>query len=134
MVSADNDVVWQKRWWLAASCALITVAVIVLLSTRPTNWRWPLLVWGVLIGVVGDGVLVLTARAALNTPSAPSTARATWARRRRIYAGLWLFAGTLTGVVSAGFDLAWVDLAVAIYAALSLGAGIVSVMVAGRRR
>jgi hypothetical protein len=134
MVSADDDVVWQKRWWLVASCALITVAVIVLLSTRPTNWRWPLLVWGVLIGVVGDGVLVLTARAALNAPSAPSTAPATWARRRMIYAGLWLFFGTVTGVVSAGFDLPWIDLAVAIYAALSLGGGLVIVIAAGRRK
>jgi hypothetical protein len=133
-VSADDDFLWRLRWLLVASCAAITFAVIVLLSTVPTNWRWPLLVWGVLIGVVGDGILVLTARFALNSPAATSDARAIWARRRIIYAGLWLFVGALTGVVSAAFDLPWIEVVVAIYAALSLGAGLVMVMVVGRRR
>lgn len=134
MASTESDFLWRMRWFLLASCLAITGAVAVLIATVSTHWRWSLLTWGVLIGLVGYAILELVVAALLRTTQVGANERAAWKRRRVIYAGLWLFFGTLTGVLSAAFGLAWIDVVVAAYAALSLAAGCVLIALARRRR
>lgn len=129
----ETNFLWSKRWQLAGSCAVIALSVAVVVATQPTHWTWPLFAWGVAAGIGGWLVLQCFATIALRRPTATTPDRAAWEQNRGIYAAPWLFFGALVGVVSAAFDLVWIDIALTCYAALSIAAGVLVASLARRR-
>jgi hypothetical protein len=114
--------------------ACVLFAVVVLIATQPTQWSWPLLVWGVLVGVLGAAIIEFVAAYSFRREPPTSIQRTRWNRRRLIYDGCWMFFGTMIGLVAAAFDLAWIDIVLTVWALASLGAGAVVYVVAVRRR
>jgi hypothetical protein len=102
---------------------MVLVAVIILISTQPTQWTWPLSLWGLLVGVAGASVLEIAARHTFRIEPPNPALLAKWHRRRFIYDGLWLFFGTVAGLLAAALDLVWIDAALTAYAVISLVAG-----------
>lgn len=56
--ACKQNPVWQRRWLMASSCACVLVVIV----TAPTHWSWPLLPWGVLIGLAGPLAFEVAAR------------------------------------------------------------------------
>jgi bacteriorhodopsin len=132
--AAEQDKLWNQRWLLLTSCAMVVVAVVIVISTQATHWTWALLVWGVLVGVASAAVIEVVAHQTFATRSHDDAATTKWRRRRIIYVGLWLFFPTVFGLLAAAFDLVWIDVAFTAYVLLSLLAGGLAFRVIRRRQ
>jgi hypothetical protein len=135
VVGPGVDVLWNMRWRLLASCTCVLFAIIVLIATQPTHWRWPLLVWGLLIGLAGTAAIEALFAYEYRHDRANTPVGSRWQRRRLIliFDVLWVFFGGIAGLVAAAFDLLWVDIGLTAYTVVSLGAGGL-VMIRARRR
>jgi hypothetical protein len=126
------DPLWRRRWLLLASSLMVLVALAVLEMELSFRWHWALFGWGFLVGVVGAAGIHRLGSTAIRLSEDPDrTAR--FSRRRALYTWAWFFLGTEAGMLAAMFDLAWIDIAVAVYVAVLLVA-VVTVLRIGNRR
>lgn len=121
--TADEDFLWRMRWMLLASMIVVLAALGLLVSMHHSNWNWSLFFWGVVVGLAG--LAIITALIGLVSRRQETTAdqRLRLRRRLTIYTFCWIAAGLICGSASAAFDLPWIDIVVAAYIAVTLGAG-----------
>jgi MFS family permease len=129
----DKDELWRMRWLLLASTGGVTVGVVTLVATQPTDWHWTLLAWGVLIGIVYAAYLMVVFAAVLRREQHSAEQRTRFTRRRLIYVISSLFFCTVAGVIAAAFDVVWIDLVLAAYLAVIVAASAVGFVVLKRR-
>jgi len=123
--TADQDLLWRRRWMLLASMVVVLAAVGLLVAMHHARWSWPLFFWGVAIGLVGLALIATLFRLASHRQEITEDQRLRLRRRLIIYTFCWIAAGVVCGSVSAAFDQAWIDIAATAYVAVTLGAGLV---------
>ena len=126
--TADQDPLWRKRWMLLASMISVFAGTAVLVSIHHAQWSWPLFFWGIAVGLAGLAILTALFRLLSHRKEITEDQRLRLRRRLIIYTFCWIAAGLVCGLVSAAFDQAWIDIAAAAYAAVSLGAGVLVVL------
>ena len=124
----ERDQLWRLRWLYVAGGAVNLAAVVYLALAFGTGWTWGLLWWGLLNGALPVAALkVAFARFGRRTHVSSR-----WHRRRVLYSCMWLWAGLVSGVLAAAFDVLWIDLGVTAYEVLCGAA--VAVLIPIKRR
>lgn len=121
--AVDDDPLWRMRWALLASMIVVLAAVGLIVAMHHTHWNWALFIWGIAIGLAGLAIIAGVFRFVTRHHEPTPAQRIRLQRRLRIYTFCWLAAGLICGSVSATFDQAWIDIAVAAYVLITLAAG-----------
>jgi MFS family permease len=121
--TAADDPLWRRRGMLLASMIVVLAALGLLVSMHHTNWSWSLFFWGIVIGLAGLAVIATMSGLVSRRQGITADQRLRLRRRVTIYAFCWIAAGLTCGSIAAAFDQPWIDIAVAAYVAVTLGAG-----------
>ena len=121
--TADDDPLWRMRWMLLVSMIVVLAALGLVVSMHHTNWNWALFFWGVVIGLAGLALITSIIGLVSRRHETTADQRLRLRRRRTLYTFCWIAAGLICGSASAAFNQPWIDIGVAGYVAVTLGAG-----------
>ncbi len=126
----------RRRKLLIASDIVVIATMCLLAALHHPTWRWSLVVWGIVVGLVSVSMMELSFFIGMRTLDVPTARRETLRQRQPVYIANAITFGLVLGIGSAIVNRVGIDIAGAVLLVFSQVVGVVLAVqiVRARRR